>query len=222
MDQINTPQLGTAVTEPTPTHQGRRRWLIPAAAVGLGAVAVAAVWQLRAEDPEAGAAAVATQFIQATYAYDLDAAQAMLTEDVNIDDGTVAEWRDGLAWDKAIGTSLAELACAPGSTTPSGTQVHCIYSFNSLGSEELGRGPYPGTYDLTVTDGQIAEAHLDFPFAENGFSQEMWEPMESWVWNEHEEDFLLLYGEAEKTPAEQEQALNAWTRNVAAYVAASK
>ena len=53
---------------------------------------------------------------------------------------------------------------------------------HSLGSEQLGRGPYPdNTFSLTVDDGEIVDASMELASRTNGFSEEMWRPFARWV-----------------------------------------
>jgi hypothetical protein len=171
-----------------------------------------------ADRPDAGAAAAS--FMEASYAYDLDRAAGMFADDAEIDDSTdLNQWRVWRARDEAYGTSLADLSCREGSTSPDGTQVRCSYAIHSLGSDQLGRGPYDGAADLTVLDGKITSVVNDFPFMQNGFSAEMWEPFQAWVAVEHPASAVLINrDENSLSEAELNRFLRAWERCVAEYV----
>jgi hypothetical protein len=168
---------------------------------------------------------VAVSFMEAAHAYDLDRAAGMLADDAEIvGSANVDDWREDRAWDEAMGFTLADLSCQEGETTSVGTAVQCSYALNGLGSDELGRGPYGGgTADLVVLGGKITRVEEDWPFLENGFSDEMWEPFEAWVYQQHPTAAHILYGEDPKqTPAEHRTELRLWRENIAEYVAAHR
>jgi hypothetical protein len=163
--------------------------------------------------------------METTHAYDLDRAAGMLAEDAEIGDAAdAAAWRKGLAWEQAAGFSLAELSCREGQTTSSGTAVHCSYALHGLGSDQLGRGPYGGgTADLTVLAGKITSVEENWPFVENGFSAEMWEPFEAWVARQHLADHTAMYAASESlTGPEYGTYLRLWEKNIADYVATQR
>jgi hypothetical protein len=213
----------------TRTHVHRRRWRQAEDGLAAAAVMVAVAACSTGEDgtepspvADLDAAAVASSFVEAAYAYDLDRAETMLGADVEIvDSDDVADWRKGMAWPEAAGYSLADLSCEEGATSAAGTEVHCVYALNALGSEKLGRGPYGGnTFDLTVLDNKITKAEDHWPYVENGFSEEMWEPFEDWVTRQHPADLRLMYTDGELLQgADFEESLRLWKKNIAEYVA---
>ena len=70
--------------------------------------------------------------------------------------------------------------CRVTGTSANGTQVRCPFDFHNIRSDEIGRGPYHGSYwDITVTDGAISYAHQDWEIER--FSPEMWKPFADWV-----------------------------------------
>lgn len=164
---------------------------------------------------------VAASFIRTAYAYDLNRASAMLSgdADVYIESGDAADWRDSMAWNKAVGFSLAHVSCPEGTATATGTEVRCAYALHALGSKELGRGPYEGTFVVTVRDGKITRASEDFPFDENGFSDEMWEPFQAWVYQEHPSEARVMW-EGNQSAAGIAQERRLFEKNIPEYVAA--
>ena len=233
MEETSTQQRDTAPLDDGHRDFQRRRrsWVIAGLATIVTIVAVAVIaWLLSGEDEptartpvDSNADAVAVSFMETTHAYDLDRAVGMLAEDAEIVDAAdVADWRNGLAWEEAAGFTLAELSCREGQTTSSGTSVHCSYALHGLGSKQLGRGPYGGgTADLTVLDGKITSIEENWPFIENGFSAEMWEPFEAWIARHHLADHTVMYGES-LTKAESARSLRLWEMYIAEYVATQR
>jgi hypothetical protein len=168
------------------------------------------------------AEAVAVGFMEAAHAYNLDHAVSLVAEDAKLNDAVdIDDWRDGLAWDEALRFSLADLSCREGKTTSAGTAVQCSYSFHALGSEELGRGPYGGgVANLVVRDGKVTSLEEDWPFLTNGFSDEMWEPFEAWVYQQDPDAARILYhAPPEPTAAERSTELRTWRHMIGEYLA---
>jgi hypothetical protein len=67
-----------------------------------------------------------------------------------------------------------------GSSASDLTSFRCTYDFHSLRSDEIGPGPFSGSYfDLIVRDGEIADASGYLEIEE--FGNQMWEPFARWV-----------------------------------------
>lgn len=222
-------QLRSLLDEGRHDLRRRRRLMVAGGVVAAAAALAVAVWMSGTGDdrttPEPAtrtdpvSVSVASSFLEATYTYDLDASERMLSPDVELVGDTVEGRRTGLAWSQAIGTSLADYSCREESSTASGSEVHCTYSLNSLGSEELGRGPYDGTMDLTIRDDEITRVEDDFPFVENGFSNEMWQPFAVWVKVQHPDDVGLMYDDLSQTgPRNGPRSLRLWEKRVDQYV----
>jgi len=167
-------KLTTLLTDGERRLQNRRRGAVAGLVAAAVAVAVAVAvgtgrGDLEGTEPASVAdgdqVAVAESFLKATYAFALDAAEALLSSDVTIGGdaavvGTVAveEWRAGLAWAEVTGHSLADYSCATTSTSAAGTEVGCAYALNSFGSEELGREPFEDNrLDVTIVAGEITK-----------------------------------------------------------------
>lgn len=174
---------------------------------------------------------LATTFLEAIYAHDTDRAEGMMSPEVRIggdsafdEPASVAEWREEIAWNAAIGVSLADRSCSVGATTASTTEVSCVYAIHALGSERLGRGPFEGnTLDVTIRDGEIVEFQDAWDFMRNGFSAEMWEPFAAWVAQEHPADARTMYTDSSHSePRFGPASLRLWEQRIADYVATQR
>ncbi len=70
--------------------------------------------------------------------------------------------------------------CEQQATTAVGTTVRCTFDFHYLLSEELGLGPFSGSYfDVTVMDGQVVDVagHCEI----DEFSPLVREPFATWL-----------------------------------------
>jgi hypothetical protein len=100
-----------------------------------------------------------------------------------------------------------------------GTVVRCTWDFHAIRSDEIGLGPYSGSYDeLTVRDGEIVDV-----FGEIGitaFSRESWEPFAEWVSTNYPEDVALTYksdfSDYQLTP----ESIRLWEQHTRDYVEA--
>lgn len=108
---------------------------------------------------------VAQGFVEAFGAFDADRAIAYLPDDVNLDMDarTVEEFRLELSLLEAMGyEQILVESCRETGTSASGTAVRCPLDWHGIRSDEIGLGPYPGNWDLTVRDGEIASVSLDW------------------------------------------------------------
>jgi hypothetical protein len=72
------------------------------------------------------------------------------------------------------------------------TNVTCDFDFHLIRSDEVGRGPFTGSYfTFALRDGEIVVASLTFEIEE--FAPQMWEPFAKWVEANHPEDFDVMY-----------------------------
>jgi hypothetical protein len=232
-------KLTTLLTDGERRLQNRRRGAVAGLVAAAAAVAVAvAVGTGRGDNegapaniPDVDEVAVAESFLEATYAFDLDAAEAQLSSDVTIGGdaavagtGTVEEWRASLAWSEVTGYSLADYACATTSTSAAGTLVSCTYALKGFGSEELGRGPYgDNRLDVTILDGQITEIEEYWAYMTNGFNTEMWQPFKTWIIQEHPRDAQAMYTDATYNQYRTDAtSLRLWEKRVAEWVASQQ
>lgn len=160
-----------------------------------------ALWEQRSREyvevARGGAEAenIATQFVEAYVAHDADKATSYLAADVDLSKFT----RDlGLGpyvrMDVATGFKRLFDSCVATSAAPTGISVRCPYDFHGIRSEEIGLGPYSGSWwDIAIEDGQIVSVSDEIVFMENGFSDQMWEPFARWIGSTHPEDGAVMY-----------------------------
>jgi hypothetical protein len=213
-------------------HRNRARLVAAAAAV---AVVVAGTWWFSQSEsqnglppvneptqlvPEPQSDSYSSAFVEAYAAFDVPQARTVLADDV-ASLGLGGDWRQFNAFLEASGGSLLLEPCVPIDTTDAGTTMRCPFAYHALRSGELGRGPFTGSsFDLTVSEGQIAAASMTFEFASNGFSSSMWEPFAAWVSKTHSKDAAIMYADWPNTSSQRmtPAALDLWNENTRAYV----
>jgi hypothetical protein len=233
-------KLTTLLTDGERRLQNRRRGAVAGLVAAAAAVAVAvAVGTGRGDTegtepvsvPDVDQVAVAESFLEATYAFDLDAAEALLSSDVMIGGDAAAvgavnvkDWLAGLAWAEATGHSLADYSCATTTTSAAGTEVHCTYALNAFGSEELGRGPFEGNLlDVTIVADEITQIEDNWSYMTNGFNAQMWQPFKIWMREEHPRDAAAMYADASFTqPRTDARSLRLWEQRLAEWVASQE
>ena len=155
------------------TRRRHRAWL----AGGLVAAAVAAaliIWRPglgsdKADpepvDQEQQAEQTAAAFVEAYGDFDTDRAATFLSDDAALtiwtDELGNDHWRRGNRVLQAFGAQILLDRCDAMWSTGPATYVSCAYDLHALGSEQLGRGPYPdNAFSLTVEDGEIVDASM--------------------------------------------------------------
>ena len=241
MNDTNTRErLTTLLADGERRLQHRRRGAVAGLVAVAAAVAVAVAVGTGRGDPEgAGPAtvpdadqvAVAEGFLEATYAFDLDAAEALLSSDVTISGdaaatgtATVEEWRTGLAWAEATGHSLADYSCTTISTSEAAAEVQCMYALQAFGSEELGKGPFEdNVLVVTIVGGEITELQEYWSYLTSGFNTEMWQPFKVWIVQEHPRDTEAMYADTSlDQPRTDARSLRLWERRLAEWVASQE
>jgi hypothetical protein len=172
---------------------------------------------------------VATGFLEAYGNHDQEQAAAYLADDADVDGlfaavgtqlpgATVQDLRRVEDWLAAVGYEHRIDACEPRDADPAAPRFfHCEVEYQSLRSAALGLGPYPASFDLTVSGGEVTEASMTFGLEE--FSVEVWEPFSQWVLTNHPEDAGVMYQDdsfsaARLTPA----SIRRWAENTQDYV----
>jgi len=172
----------------------------------------------------ADARQVAAKFFAAYDAYDADRMLATLS-----DEGVAtAQWgspdalRGDAAWRQEARWTERRSPCQASGGKGQVVDLRCDYNVDALGSDQLDRGPYQGSYwSLHVQDGRISYAHAEFPFGTNGFADEMWEPFAAFVESEHPGDADVMYTDASLSEQSTTAgSLRLWKQHVADYVAA--
>ena len=180
-----------------------------------------------ANTSEANAQAIATGFIEAFGAFDVDRAIDYLAEDAEISalligtasvEGPEEELRLNLSMLEAQAYEQRADSCEETGTSVSGTSVRCPFDFHLFGSDEIGRGPYSGSYfDLTVRDEEIVQGSVSYEIER--FSPEMWEPFAEWVSTTHPDDAAEMYTDGSYSGVRiSEESIRLWERHVRGYV----
>ena len=207
-----------------------------AVAAALGAVALVAILGPRSTTPpkEPGVnpadatseEEVATRFAMAFRALDADQAITYLADDADISglvgslggegtEGTAEglrlfiSWLEAARYDQLLSDSCAET---------SGAVVRCPFEFHLLGSQEIGREPYSGSYlDLTVQGREVVQAEMSWATGE--FSPQMWEPFADWVSAAHPDDAAVMYADGTYSGATLTgESIGLWRQRVGEYV----
>jgi hypothetical protein len=222
-------------TEPT-TPTNRHRWpLIAAAAAVVLVVAGALVFAGRDEDEgdqiaiseTAEAEDAARGFADAIAAYDGDRQLTYLAEGALARGAifdpiytTPEEFRLGAAWDEAAGFKYTINDCEQRGETASGVVVRCAFDFHQIRSDELGLGPYGGSFmDLTVRDGKIVAAVSQLELSANDASDQMWAPFDRWVSATYPDDAAVMYADSSHTFGRNtEESVRLWGLRTQEYV----
>jgi hypothetical protein len=191
-------------------RQRKSRSLLVAAAAALIACVVGAWWLSHTDTqtgappvnqpmlvPDPQAETVATSFVEAYAAFDVPGANSLLdnqAQKVGFDWG--GDWRMVNRFFASTGTTLILHQCTEVDTTAAGTTMRCPFDYHALRSDELGRGPFGGSYfDVTVSDGLVVDASMELDYASNTFSTDMWEPFADWVSTTHPNDAAVMYAD---------------------------
>jgi hypothetical protein len=207
---------------------GRRTWWGAGALVAAAATVVGLVlWGGGREGDRTGpaatgedAAALASRFLEAKYAPDPTRAEAMLASGVRMDDtANSRDWRRSHALTMAAGFSLAEHTCRTVRTSGTESDVECEFAVHALGSEQLGRGPFEQTLDVTVADGKIVSNDGDSRLHMNGFASEAYEPFTQWVARRHFADLEIMFTDMTLAgPRTNPRSLRLWEQRLAEYI----
>ena len=207
-----------------------------AAAIGIAAVTVILASRPRDDatttgtPPDATPAEVARGFVEAYGALDADKVMSYLADDANVSslvgwvqpqggEGPLEEFRLLFSLADAQQYKLMVASCEEVGSSARVTSLRCPYAFHSLGSDEIGRGPFSGSYfDLIVRDGKVAyvgPGYLDI----GEFSPQMWEPFARWVSRTYPEDAVVMYTDESHTLERvTEESIRLWKRHTRGYV----
>lgn len=169
---------------------------------------------------DAEAQAVATGFLEAFGAFDVKQAITYLADGADLTQlggGTLGEFRLFISWLEASGYKQMLNSCEELSSLASETRLRCAFDFQGLRSDEIGLGPFSGSYfDLTVRDGRIVRASVSFGTEE--FSPQMWEPFAKWVSKAYPEDAAVMYNSDYTDYRLSEESIRLWKLHTREYV----
>jgi hypothetical protein len=208
-----------------------RRLLVGAAAVALLVIGAFLVYQSR-DDGVTGQqpVEVATSFVEAVGAFDAEQAISYLGDDAEISkligsvgaqgvEGTQEEFRLLLSLFEATGYKQMLDSCKGSSVSSSatGASLSCTFDYHNFRSDEIGRGPFSGSsFSLTVLDGEIVQARMDFGIEE--FGPQMWEPFAGWVSKTYPEDAAVMYSDETHSGVRlTEESIGLWERHTRGY-----
>jgi hypothetical protein len=138
---------------------------------------------------------VATDFFNAYFSSNEDQAVSMLADDADVSgwglDG-IREFRLLMRFSEAQGFKGILDSCEEAFSYARGTVVRCTWDFHGIRSDEIGLGPYSGSYDeVTIRDGEIVDVFSHIEIAK--FSPQMWEPFAEWVSTNYPKDVAVMY-----------------------------
>ena len=173
------------------------------------------------EEVSATAEEVATGFLEAYGAFDVEQAISYLSDDADLSGldspGGTREFRLLISFLEAQGYKQMLDSCEETGSSASGTEVRCTFDFHGIRSDEIGLGPYSGSYfDLTVRDGEIVQASKTWAIGE--FSPQMWEPFAEWVSTTYPEDGAVMYNSNYTNFRLSEESIRLWERHSREYV----
>lgn len=170
-------------------------------------------------EPTAMAEEIATGFVETFGAFDGERAITYLADDAYLEmDATTPE-------EVPVFTSFLEAqgykqilvdTCRVTSSSSFATEVRCPFDWHAIGSDEIGLGPYPGYWDLTVRDGEITVVWLYWDIKR--FSPQMWEPFRDWVSENHPKDYEVMYVDGGGNFSLTKESIQLWGRHVRGYV----
>jgi hypothetical protein len=213
---------------------GKRIGAFAAAAVALALIAAVLIIQSREEAPATGetpvaakapentvnarAEEVATGFLEAFGAFDVERARTYLAEDATISSlSGQDDPRLLLSYLEATGYQQILHSCEGVGNSASGS-IRCTFDFHALRSGELGRGPFGGSsFDLVVRDGKIVHASQSWEIEK--FSPQVWEPFANWVSKTHPKDAAVMYvDESHSNVRLTRESIRLWGQRTREYV----
>jgi hypothetical protein len=189
---------------------------LAAAAVAVALIAALLIIQSRDEAPANQAESVATGFLEAYGAFDVEQARTYLADDATIASMTGQDdLRLLISYLEATGYRQILQPCEE--VSDSG-RVRCPFAFHALRSGEIGRGPFGGSsFDLDVRDGKVVRAEQVWGIEK--FSPQMWEPFAGWVTKAHPKDAAVMYTDETHTNVRlTAEAVRLWDARTREYV----
>ena len=191
------------------------------AAVAVAVVLIAAFLIIQSRDEASAndqAAGVATSFLEAYGAFDVEQASSYLADDATIASMTEQDdLRLLLSFFEATGYRQILDSCEEvGDSFPG--SIRCTFDFHGLRSGEIGRGPFNGSsFDLFVRDGKVVRASQHWETEK--FSPQMWEPFAGWVSTAHPKDAAVMYTDDSHSNVRlTEKSVRLWAARTREYV----
>jgi hypothetical protein len=143
----------------------------------------------------------ATEFQRAVESFDAERASSLLAKDADLSHVsgiTPAQLPAFIALLQAQGYKEIPRPCEVLDILSSGTVIQCAFDFQDIRSDEMGLGPFSGSFwDITVHNGQVVDALLYWDVSK--FSNQVWDPFALWVAQTHPQDVTKMYTDATQT-----------------------
>jgi len=170
-------------------------------------------------DPSA--MATATEFQRAVESFDAERASSLLAKNADLSrvSGITAEQLPAfIALLQAQGYKEIPRPCEVLDILSSGTVIQCPFDFQDIRSDEMGLGPFHGSFwDIEVHDGQVIDALLYWGTSK--FSNQVWQPFAQWVAQTHPDDVMKMYTDATQTDWRlSEESIRLWDERSREYV----
>jgi hypothetical protein len=171
---------------------------------------------------------IATNFVQAFGAFDADRVVSYLADDaiIQLDASTPEELPLLLSFWEATGYQQIPIeGCGVAEVFGATSRVQCRFRFHVLRSAEIGLGPYPGYWELTVRDGGPGAGGDEIVMVSQyleikKFGPQLWDPFQDWVSENHPKDFDVMYVPDGTNFQLTEQSIRLWERRTREYVKA--
>jgi hypothetical protein len=163
---------------------------------------------------------LAMSFVDAISRHDVDRAASYLTDEALVGWGGMDRHRLDARWDQASGFQVFVDSCEQLEVTSSGTKVRCGYDFQGIRSDEMGLGPFAGSYYVfVVLDGAITSVSDMIDTGTNGFSATVWEPFAQWVAETHPDDVAVMYSDSAQSDFRlSDESIRLWEQRSREYV----
>jgi basic membrane lipoprotein Med (substrate-binding protein (PBP1-ABC) superfamily)/DNA-binding SARP family transcriptional activator len=172
------------------------------------------------QTPEA-AEDIAREFLHAFATFDVDRALGYLSSDAVAGLSETPEaFRQFASLLEGWGYKESITGCEQREASADSVSLRCAFDYHTLGSDQLGIGPYSGSYwDLTVRDGIIVSASQTWEYTANGFGEQLWDPYARWVSTAYPEDAAVMYlDQAHTTFRVSEESARLWEQHTQEYV----
>lgn len=135
---------------------------------------------------------VATAFVEAYAAFDIDGAASYLSSDADLWVSDLEKLRLENRVLEAHGFQLLLDSCEQRDVPSDEIVVYCLWDFHAIHSDETGLGPFSGSwFRLTIQEGQVVAATMHWGTDE--FSVQAWDPFANWVAENFPEDASAMY-----------------------------
>lgn len=202
----------------------RRGLLIGFAAAAVVAIGALILIQQRQSAPVAdeptttSAVEIATAFVEAYAAFDTDKAGSYVAADADLSRfAGGSDWRLQNRLLEAHGFKLLLDSCDL-LTGPSTTSVRCAFDYHGIRSDEIGLGPFSGSwFDISLQGEEVISALLHWGTEE--FAPQVWEPFADWVAQTYPNDVSVMYTGASQSDSRlTEESIALWEQRSREYV----